>query len=133
MEKRFSRSFDSLHEIFSCLEEYFVGERIDSGSQFAVKLAVEELFTNMVKYNPGGPSEIILDLERAGNRLTVRLTDLDSDPFDITKSAEVRVDRPIEERRPGGLGIHLIKRLMDRIDYEYADRRSTTTLVKLLE
>jgi anti-sigma regulatory factor (Ser/Thr protein kinase) len=39
----------------------------------------------------------------------------------------------LDERKPGGLGIHLIKQLMDRVEYEYVDRRSTTTFFKKIE
>lgn len=133
LEKRFPRSFGALHEIFIDLDRFFTEASVDSGSQFAVKLAVEELFTNMVKYNAASTSDIQIELERVDNHLVGRLSDPDSEPFDITKTAEVRVDRPIEERRPGGLGIHLIKKLMDRVEYEYAGRRSTTTFFRNLE
>ena len=133
MERTFQRSFDSLNGIFAYLENFFSREGIGADHQYAVRLAVEELFTNMVKYQPGNPNEILLDLRRLDDRIEVSLTDFDVDPFDITKVAEVRVDRPVEQRRPGGLGIHLIKKMIDRIDYEYAGRRSKTTFIKMLE
>ena len=49
------------------------------------------------------------------------LTDYDVDPFDVTKAPDVDVTLPIEQRRPGGLGLHLIRRLMDSVDYEYSE------------
>jgi serine/threonine-protein kinase RsbW len=133
MERTFQRSFDSLNSIFAYLEKFFSAEGIAADHQYALRLAIEELFTNMVKYQPGNPNEILLDLRRLDDRVEVSLTDFDVDPFDITKVAEVRVDRPVEQRRPGGLGIHLIKKMIDRIDYEYVGRRSKTTFIKMLE
>ena len=124
---------DSLEEIFGFLDAFFADERIGAGTRFAVKLSVEELFTNMVKYGASRARDVLIDLERLDDRVAVSLTEFDTEPFDIRKLEEVRVDRPIEERNPGGLGIHLIKKMMDRIDYEYVDRRSRTTLVKKLE
>jgi len=44
----------------------------------------------------------------------------------------VDVDRPLSERQPGGLGIHLVKKLMDRIEYNYVERRGTTKFFKRL-
>jgi anti-sigma regulatory factor (Ser/Thr protein kinase) len=41
------------------------------------------------------------------------------DRFDITQAPEVDVHRGIDERQPGGLGLHLIRRMVDSIKYEY--------------
>jgi anti-sigma regulatory factor (Ser/Thr protein kinase) len=52
--------------------------------------------------------------------------------FDIRTVPNVDVDRDLKDRKPGGLGIHLLKRMVDDVGYEYVDGRSTTTFVKLL-
>ena len=98
-----------------------------------LQFAVEELFTNLVKYSRGGTRDILLDLKHEGGRLVVSLTDFDVEPFDIRAVEDVDVDRDLKDRKPGGLGIHLLKRMVDDVGYEYVDGRSTTTLVKSLE
>ena len=55
------------------------------------------------------------------------------DPFDITETAEVDTKQSLEERRVGGLGIHLVNEMMDKIEYEYKDRQSKIILIKHLE
>ena len=131
MQQAFPRTIDALGEIFSFTASFYAREQIDSAHRFAVDLAVEELFTNMVKYT-AGDHEVLIDLDHADNRLTVRLTDYDVESFDVTQAAEASVDLPIDQRRPGGLGIHLTRQLMDEIDYQYVDRNSTITLIKQL-
>jgi len=46
-------------------------------------------------------------------------------PFDVTRSPDPRVERPFAERRPGGLGLHLVRRLSESVRYEHADGNST--------
>ena len=132
-ERGFRRSFDSLGEIFAFMDAFFEADAIGSAADYALRFGVEELFTNMVKYNPKGAGEILLALERHPDRVSASLTDFDADRFDIREAAPVDTGRPIEERTPGGLGIHLVRTLMDRIDYEYEGRRGRTTFVKMLE
>jgi anti-sigma regulatory factor (Ser/Thr protein kinase) len=94
---------------------------------------VEELFTNLVKYSRGGKREIQIALAREADRLVVSLTDFDVEPFDIRSVPDAKIDLGIDQRKPGGLGIHLVRRMVDEIDYRYEDGRSTTTFVKSLE
>ena len=62
------------------------------------------------------------------------LTDYDVDRFDVTEAPGANVDLPIEQRRPGGLGLHLVRCMLDRVDYEYSDveRRSRIRFRKTL-
>ena len=53
-ERSFRRSFDSLEEIFAFTAGFFAANGIDRGLLPTVDLALEELFTNMVKYSPAG-------------------------------------------------------------------------------
>jgi serine/threonine-protein kinase RsbW len=132
MERRFKRSVNALEKVFAFIGEFFDAEQIDGSHLYAINFSVEELFTNMLKYNVGASRDILVGLRKLDDRLEVRLTDFDVDPFDITKTEEIDVSRPLDEREPGGLGIHLVKKMVDRIEYEYVDRRSTTTVIKML-
>jgi anti-sigma regulatory factor (Ser/Thr protein kinase) len=98
-----------------------------------VDFALEEIFTNMVKYNPDGKHDVSINLDKLGDRLRITLTDFDVEPFDVSKAEEPRIDVPLEERDVGGLGLHLTRKMMDDVDYEYVDRRSIITLTKMLE
>ncbi len=131
-EAQFERSLDSLSQISEFLKDFFAVRGIAPDHLESVTLATEELFTNMLKYG-GGDGKILIGLERGDRELSVSLTDFDVDEFDVTKVPEIRVDRPLAEREPGGLGIHLVRKMTDRIEYEYVDRRGTTTFFKRLD
>ena len=133
MEQVFKRDFASLDAIFGFTNEFLGRERVSDEAAYAVNLAVEELFTNMVKYNTGGGGEITIRITKDRGDLTLQLVDTDVDPFDPAGVKQVDPTSPIDARRPGGLGLHLVKSVVDRISYEYKDRRMTVTIVKGLE
>jgi serine/threonine-protein kinase RsbW len=97
-----------------------------------VDLTVEELFTNMVKYT-ASTAAVRIDMTKVAGGVEVTLTDYDVEPFDLTQAADVDIDRPIEQRTPGGLGLHLIRRLVDCVHYEYSaeTRQSRITFRKI--
>jgi anti-sigma regulatory factor (Ser/Thr protein kinase) len=97
-----------------------------------MEFIAEELFTNMVKYNPAGGGEIGVELERRGDQLECRISDPDSERFDPTAVPAPDVAAPAEQRRPGGLGLHLSRRLADAIEYDYLGRTSRITFRKAL-
>lgn len=132
MQALFSRSLDSLEELFAFTESFFTSEGIDRQSWYTVNLAVEELFTNMVKYNPAGGSEISLRMQRTGEVVEVRMRDPGATPFDVTEPREVDPGAPIESRKSGGLGLYLVQQLVDSLDYSYRDGTSTVTFTKKL-
>ena len=121
--RSFSRSFGSLAEIFAFTADFFARHRIDAGLRPTVDFTLEELFTNMVKYGRPGGNEVELALARIAGGVDVSLTDYDVEPFDPTQSPDADVTLPIEQRAPGGLGIHLTRRLVDELEYRYAPER----------
>jgi len=133
MQKSFARSTKSLDEIFDFIGGFFREHNVSNQVAFSIKFAVEELFTNYVKYNLSSQSEISLDLSIAGKNLVVHLTDLEARPFDPTKAPDPDLYAPLEQRRAGGLGIFLVKRMIDKIEYHHTDKMSTITLVQSLE
>ncbi len=127
----FKRSFASIQDIFAFTAEVFASEHIEPSLLPSVDLTVEELFTNMVKYT-ASTAAVRIDMTRVAGGVEVTLTDYDVGPFDVTQAPDVDIDQPIEQREPGGLGLHLIRRLVDCVQYEYSaeSRQSRITFRK---
>jgi anti-sigma regulatory factor (Ser/Thr protein kinase) len=130
MHKKFLRSYESLEAIYEFTEKILASRDLSQSIKFPVHFAMEELFTNMVKYNPNNSNDILLDVSTDDESITVSLTDYDVDAFDVTATREVNVSAPLEHRKPGGLGLHLIQKMVDTLKYEYSDRQSTVTFTK---
>ncbi len=129
----FKREIDALPRIFE-FTGAFAGQRaLDDSIVFAMNLAVEELFTNIVKYGAGHDKEVGIELDVRDGYLVIEVVDEDAEPFDITAAEKVDVNKRLDEREAGGLGIHLIRSMMDYIKYEYSDRTARITLKKRLE
>ncbi|MFQ5798288.1 MAG: ATP-binding protein [Bacteroidota bacterium] len=133
MEKKFKRELKSLEKISRFISEFITTSNIDDSHTISINLVVEELFTNMVKYNAENKNDISISLNKDGSRLIISLTDFDVEPFDVSKTGEVNVDQLLEDRKPGGLGIHIVKKFVDKIDYQYKNRQSKITLIRMLE
>jgi len=133
MEKKFKRELNALNEVFDFISDFASAHQIAEPIRFAITLAIDELFTNTIEHNPQGAGAVVIDMSRDGNSLIVTLIDSDAKPFDVTQAKDPKIDLPLEERQAGGLGIHLTKKMVDEIRYEYKDRQSKIILVKNLE
>lgn len=120
--RTFPRSFASLDPVFEMIRRFFEDQGFDAEQRYAFDFTVEELLTNMVKYNADGRGELGVELERAGDEVVCTLTDPDCPRWDPTAAPEVDVDAPLDERRPGGLGLHLIRRMVDSVEYTHEGR-----------
>lgn len=133
IERTFSRNVDALGDIFEFVRAFFVSHGLPDEQTFDVDLILEELFTNMVRHTRRGGSAISIQLGLEGSTLTLVLRDFDVEPFDVTLAPKTDLGRPLHERNPGGLGLHLVHRLADRLQYDYRGRTSTITVTKQLE
>ena len=133
MLRSFKRNLDSLERIFEFIEEFFRATPMVNEHRYPIAFAIEELFTNMVKYNPRGTGNIQLQLQHDGKKITVDIVDFAEAAFDLTQCDDVDIERPLKDRKPGGLGIHLTRKIMDEVHYTFTNGESRTTLVKYLE
>ena len=98
-----------------------------------MNLAIEEAVVNVINYAypVGSPGKV--NVEATANDQVLKFIVIDSGkPFDPTTRGEVDTLLPVEERNIGGLGIHLIRKYMDSINYEREDGKNILTLRKQL-
>jgi serine/threonine-protein kinase RsbW len=97
------------------------------------ELGLEELVTNCIKYAYGDeqPRVIHVDLTLTADVLRLQVID-DGRPFDPTAAPAPDTTLPPELRAPGGLGLHLLRTMADRMAYERRDDRNVVTLEKAL-
>jgi anti-sigma regulatory factor (Ser/Thr protein kinase) len=132
MEKTFPREMESLNSVFEYIAEFMSQNGIDHSETYSLQFVVEELFTNLMKYNRGGRNEISVSLRKEADSIVVELTDFDVDEFDVTKVPDAKVDAPLDERKVGGLGVHLVRKMVDGMRYEYSDRVGRIIITKNL-
>ena len=132
-QEAFSRDLAALDRIFAFVARFVAEERLGPTERYALGFTIEELFTNFLKYQPNGKGEIVVSLERRGHDVVGIMLNPDTDDFDVTQTPDVDIGLPAEQRRTGGLGLHLIRRVVDSIDYQYAERQSRITFRKRIE
>ena len=92
---------------------------VSDKSIFEMNLALDELFTNIISYGFQDHQEhtIKINISIEGDLLDIRIED-DGVPFNPIESKMPDFQCGVEECKIGGLGIHLIKKLMDDIQYQ---------------
>jgi anti-sigma regulatory factor (Ser/Thr protein kinase) len=133
MTRSFHRDMTALEDLFEFLKHCLTAYHADKASSSAVMLAVEELFTNMIRHTPGGRHPISITIAKENNSLAVTMVDSDVEPFDVAHAPDADTSLPLNQRRIGGLGIHLVKHMVENLSYSYSDRRSVITFSKTLE
>ncbi len=99
----------------------------------SVNVALDELLANELSHGMAadGSVNVAVDVELHEERLTLTLTD-DGPPFDPFGHGAPDTTLSVEEREIGGLGIHLVRRLMDEVSYQRRDGHNVVILVKQL-
>jgi serine/threonine-protein kinase RsbW len=89
-------------------------------TQEQIALSVDEACTNVIKHAHHHNARRLMDIkiETDANKIKITITDKGKG-FDITKLQDPDIEKYIKESKHGGLGIYLIKTLMDEVNYEF--------------
>lgn len=97
-----------------------------------IDIAIDELFSNIAfyAYSPEvGPATVRVDVEEDPVSVTITFMDRGV-PFNPLKKADPDTSLSAEERKIGGLGIFMVKKTMDAVDYEYRDGKNILRIKK---
>jgi serine/threonine-protein kinase RsbW len=134
MDQSFEMTIESdsskIPSISDSLEEVMHTHGFSSEDILDTQLAVEEIITNIINHgykNAGG--EIVIYCRINGNQTEVRIRD-DAPRFDPLSLPEPELDGTIENRKIGGLGIFLVRQVMDEISYRYENGQNILVMIK---
>ncbi|MEP7308978.1 MAG: ATP-binding protein [Acidobacteriota bacterium] len=120
-----------LERLAGALEKFGARHALGPRLVNQINLVLEEVITNIISYGfpDAGEHLIHIDLRVASDHLTTQVED-DGVPFDITKAPVPDVNVPLEQRPVGGLGVLLVKTLMDEVTYSRRDGRNVLLMTK---
>ncbi len=129
-------TLDATIENIETVTEFVNGQLESSGcpmkAQMQIDIAIDELFGNIAHYaypSDGGTATVRVELEETPS--AVRITFIDSGvPYDPLKKEDPDVSLSAQERTSGGLGIFLVKKSMDDMQYEYRDGQNILEIRK---
>ena len=119
---------DTLSEVTRVQEELgriWESRELPTGIESIVSLALEEVLSNVLRHGriEGRSLEIRVMLGIRSDAFEFEVSD-SAPPYDPLSRADPDVDLPLEQRRSGGLGVFLVKRLADEVAYTWRDGRN---------
>lgn len=116
------REFVSMH----ASEQGFSAQKVSD-----IQLAVDEAYTNIIKhaYKNDSSKEVIINLEFDDDKMAVTLTD-HGIGFDIEKYKKPNLKKQIERKKRGGMGVYLIRKLMDDVTYNVKNQKNILRMCK---
>ena len=136
MEKKLvlKNQIAEINRLATFIEE--LGEELNLPSDliFNLNLVLEEAISNVIlyAYPKEEQQEIVLTAKKSDKSLIFVLTDSGKE-FDPTQAPDADVTLSADEREIGGLGIYLIRQIMNKVEYQRIEGKNVLTLVKDLE
>ena len=98
---------------------------------FSINPVLEEALTNIILYGFDNDSQHTIDVcfTKTGNELSISIFD-DGHEYDPTLKTDPDITLPLDERPIGGLGIFLVKKIMDKVEYQRKENRNILILTK---
>ncbi|MCR4738071.1 MAG: SpoIIE family protein phosphatase [Bacteroidales bacterium] len=117
-----TNNIHELERLEPFLMEFFDRHNLDMALLPSVNLALEEVLANVIMYayQEGTQGEVNLSAKIDNEDILVEIKDMGV-PFNPLQQQEVNLDVPLEERQIGGLGIFIIKEIMDKVEYARED------------
>ena len=123
---------DALEQTLEKVDELAETHDWPSASAYRIRLAIEEIVLNVIKYGVADGGQIDIDISPGPDAVSVRISD-NGKAFDPTHDPNVPdTGAELQERPIGGLGVFLVGRVMDEFHYVREQDLNVVTLIKKL-
>ncbi len=125
---------DELDRVSETIEDFGLQEDWPLDLVFKVNLVLEEIVINVMNYgHDGGLHEVEINMSCEDGSLTIEVVD-DGRPFDpLNDAPKPDVTAELEDRDIGGLGVHLVRKMMDDVRYRREQGKNHLTMVTSIE
>jgi len=122
-----------LRDIRDFIAEFGDENRLPSKLISQISLAVDEACTNVIKhaYKNSSDNEINLEIKKSNNKIKISIKD-NGIHFDPASIHDPDIEESQKKKKGGGLGIFLMKKLMDKVEYKIRDNMNELVLIKNL-
>jgi anti-sigma regulatory factor (Ser/Thr protein kinase) len=129
----FAAAAASVRQVADALDTFCAVERLPREASWPLQVALDEIVANLVDHAAGGGRTPGFDVwfRRDGDAVEITVAD-DGPAFDPLARPDPDVTAPLEARQPGGLGIMLVKSLMDDVRYERTTRNLLTIRKRII-
>jgi len=118
LERSLDKSLPALIQLASEAQAFLAGAGVREPAMFKVQLALEETVRNLIEHSGASrTNRFQVRIEVGAGRVTIVLED-DGQPFDPDSAPPFDPSRPLAEREPHGMGVHLLRHFMQEIHYE---------------
>lgn len=133
VELRLANNLAALADLADRVERFGAEQRLPASVVNALNVALDEAVSNAINhgYDAGVGGEIAVRMRRRPDSVLVEVED-DGRPFDPLQAPPPDLTLPLEQRPVGGLGIHLIRNLMDELSYARVGGRNVLKMAKHL-
>ena len=129
-ERKFTASENQLEKVTAYVEEVLEGSGCPAKTAMQLSVCAEEIFVNIAKYAYAEQEEnVSLGIKCEEGQVIMRFTD-HGIPYDPLAKKDPNVKLSAEEREIGGLGIYIVKKTMDDVQYKYQNGKNILTLKK---
>lgn len=119
----------ALPQFIEDLNVFLQQNAVPPEATFRVNLAVEELLTNIIQYGYTDTTEHVIELSitREPEHVLLVVSD-DGTPFNPLENPPPDIHQPLDQRKIGGLGIHLVRQIAEEIAYRHENNRNRLDL-----
>lgn len=134
VEKRYPACDDSLSDAIEFMEVELEKLNCPADQVMQITMCLEEMFVNIAHYayvgdEENGVGEVVLQFDSDSKSMSISLIDRGK-PFNPLAKEDPDIDKPLDERPVGGLGIFMVKKCMDEVSYRREDDKNIFSMKK---
>jgi anti-sigma regulatory factor (Ser/Thr protein kinase) len=131
-QRTITNELHSLGDLMSALTNFLEDQGVDAQAVYRINLAMEEMITNIIKYgyDDYDTHNIEVSVHVMENEVVAAIEDYGREFNPLEQKAELK-EGSLEERPVGGLGLHLIKEMLDAVTYRREGRKNVLEICML--
>ena len=131
MKFTFEATIDGLAKAMSTLEEALDGAGCPMSAKTKLMVAMDEIASNIVHYSGAPDFDVEIDFPENPDAVRISFSDAGKAFNPLTEASAADMTAKLEDRQIGGLGMFMVKKMMDNVEYVHENGRNILTISKL--